>query len=1435
MLLGFMTAAAAQRQCPLASTALYSCLFMDSFSLTTPVKTPKMGVSLADQFVWVTVVVCLFVPRLSVGLLSDYKICGDPECESLMSRVQAIKEHHGEDCRFLSFRRGEIIFVYHKLTGKRDDLWAGSIDKQFGYFPKDAVREEQVYATTEKVVETQKSDFFCMDESGYPVDAAYLDYDDPSAESVVEEQIAKEDKPLRDAAEPLEEAQETSAAQEEQGGSASSAWLGSSVTGWFQLPKEEPSGNQEEGEKEDETKADAYITSSVTGWLGFGGDLKPDETKESVTPKEDSLTSAMTGWLSFGGQKETDSTKDERRGETEPTETFRGRRMSLDLEGSELHEEEKDMGTLGWLGRGLSSRLGFGQNKPDPGRDAKSGGEGGDEKERTKFWMDVGIGGILGLGEEKGEESDVEELESYKSVEQTDGSDSGENSESKVLLADEIKMESSSSTLEPTRVPHPEPIRDDRYHDMYAVRRESSILDVEPEDVSPPAETSSNDVFRTNDNNLKDDIQSYEDSFVETEAGVSQVFHSLENVKEAQTKEPVENIINFTNNNQDFLARSNSKEPDGLRSNSTKPSEREDETNQMQSRAAGAEITNTADRLKESHREEELFNEAINLPQRGVFSPRTEESAEESRLSRDEKEQERLLLMSQEREDKTPSQEGFTSTEITNSDDAKAPDAKAEIHRGELEPTEGISQEVGLLYSGGKNPERLYENASAEDRGMTIPNKTPDTNQTLESPTLSNKLEEAVRDQDDETRKEVLGSREDALSLNNLKSTLGLKTTGKWENEANTGMKEKGEEKTKEGNEGNEEVEEEEQLREVEGMNKNEKTHVDGKIKEEEVEEEKDELKGEVSGKEEELKEEEKHVREVEVERCEEASEKDKNEGEKQVEGRELEKSQRDVWRPDLESNKNQTPDNSSPSVSESVSWTEHIKTGEQEEEKKREFDKVKDGKMEEDSVEKQHMMASQSFSQENRVAAVVGEAGSSKDGGSSAGGAVAGTGGQADDSADGKASDNTVGENDEEERKTDDATDSSESDGDGEELSTHAHESVESLVQSPEQSTSEDSADSSRPSESAGTESSGAFGLFRNPFGFFSQTPNPAAAASTQNLQRVSTESAESEPQASEPEFTSATIPPNQAQLMHSVPYPTAAESTHHSAPSTAETAPKAKTLTKQYQNLLVHMNVDETDVLFELFGRHKLQFLDYILASSEAVPTGDDLSILSDIEGLLHHHTETLVAPSMRLTEAPQEDKDKTRTLIALQKLEMLLKTIKDSFSMRISDVSKHQGEEKKELSQDSPATKDKSNYTGEQMTDGATKEKKKNVAEGRKDTRREGGTFQEGLKTQTSDFRHKVTKDSNVLTWLTVQVVSLLPDDMQPGSDLYGAPWEPVIITGLVGLMTCLLFTCRCYISVSAQLYLLKERWMSEQIAQLLDEKCKVLETLSQCQQE
>lgn len=50
-----------------------------------------------------------------------------PLCAGPMSRVQAIRDHYGTDCRFLNFKQGDIIFVYHKLTGKREDLWAGTV------------------------------------------------------------------------------------------------------------------------------------------------------------------------------------------------------------------------------------------------------------------------------------------------------------------------------------------------------------------------------------------------------------------------------------------------------------------------------------------------------------------------------------------------------------------------------------------------------------------------------------------------------------------------------------------------------------------------------------------------------------------------------------------------------------------------------------------------------------------------------------------------------------------------------------------------------------------------------------------------------------------------------------------------------------------------------------------------------------------------------------------------------------------------------------------------------------------------------------------------------------------------------------------------------------------------------------------------------------
>lgn len=44
-----------------------------------------------------------------------------------MSRVQAITDYLGPDCRYLNFKTGEEIIVYSKLSRKNENLWTGSV------------------------------------------------------------------------------------------------------------------------------------------------------------------------------------------------------------------------------------------------------------------------------------------------------------------------------------------------------------------------------------------------------------------------------------------------------------------------------------------------------------------------------------------------------------------------------------------------------------------------------------------------------------------------------------------------------------------------------------------------------------------------------------------------------------------------------------------------------------------------------------------------------------------------------------------------------------------------------------------------------------------------------------------------------------------------------------------------------------------------------------------------------------------------------------------------------------------------------------------------------------------------------------------------------------------------------------------------------------
>ncbi|XP_061319549.1 melanoma inhibitory activity protein 2 isoform X2 [Pezoporus flaviventris] len=98
----------------------------------------------------------------STTVLSEWKKCGDQECETGMSRVHATTDYLGPDCRYLNFKTGEEIIVYSKLSRKNENLWIGSKGKDFGYFPKDAVKVEEVFTVEEVEVLTKETDFLCL-------------------------------------------------------------------------------------------------------------------------------------------------------------------------------------------------------------------------------------------------------------------------------------------------------------------------------------------------------------------------------------------------------------------------------------------------------------------------------------------------------------------------------------------------------------------------------------------------------------------------------------------------------------------------------------------------------------------------------------------------------------------------------------------------------------------------------------------------------------------------------------------------------------------------------------------------------------------------------------------------------------------------------------------------------------------------------------------------------------------------------------------------------------------------------------------------------------------------------------------------------------------------------------------------------------------------
>ncbi|KAK9533339.1 hypothetical protein VZT92_008461 [Zoarces viviparus] len=787
-----------------------------------------MSVSQACTILWGTGIVFMILPHFSLGLLSDYKICGDSECQSLMSRVQATRDHHGEDCRFLSFRRGDTIFVYHKLTGKREDLWAGSIDKQFGYFPKEAVQEELVYAAMEKVVETQKSDFFCMDEFGYPIDSSHLDGDadddqknqesettqtspypddtsaespstseDPSAVSAQEADgtPAEEDenKSAGDGGTgTLEGARETPAALREQGGSApSSSWLGSSVTGWLGLAKEEEAGSLAEAGKKDEgteRQAEASVASSVTGWLGLGGEGKPEDavkSREEDTENADSFTSTMTGWLGFGGETKMAEKErnEERDDDEEPAERFRSRRMSLDLEGSQLHEEEKkEKGTLDWLGSGLSSTLGFGLTNQESGHETTPEREAEEtileeeEQPASGSWFDVGIGDILGFRKDKREVdesagSGFKETEEDKTLEHPTGSENVITSQSQRAQTEVGTETGNESEVEETP-------KDQNVPPEIRVNADTNNNDIGTSD-------SSKDCVSPEDAASKVDLEDISpqtelEKMSHTEGGMSSMLNS--------SKEEEEDNVS------DDRKKEKSAEMEGedhQMSKSIESKVEEDKT--LDAVEEGAGILNQTDntqestdavRIGESSHEGEGNDAETDVPHPEISTTRTDDSAEQSQGGGESGGKSRPLLSSgtaEERNEPVSNEdEPLPSHGVETNDDSSdslsmIDSTETETLRGEIgqegEAGEGSSQDFGSSRSTNKSTDSTYESASEEDRRTLSTNGSATeientADQDSVSPHMQQRSTQSVGDAHE--RKETVKETERDSDKNNL-------------------------------------------------------------------------------------------------------------------------------------------------------------------------------------------------------------------------------------------------------------------------------------------------------------------------------------------------------------------------------------------------------------------------------------------------------------------------------------------------------------------------------------------------------------------------------------------------------------------------------------------------------------------------------------------
>uniref|UniRef100_A0A803XR96 MIA SH3 domain ER export factor 2 n=1 Tax=Meleagris gallopavo TaxID=9103 RepID=A0A803XR96_MELGA len=270
---------------------------------------------------------------------------GKTQDRAAMSRVQATADYLGPDCRYLSFKTGEEIIVYSKLSRKNENLWIGSKGKDFGYFPKDAVKVEEVLIAEEVEVLTKETDFLCLDGDEYVFESedSALHYQNKESEysSSDAESELQENELLNQTGDSFQN-EETIESVFENGSKES---------------KSQESANKKlvnENENRNEDAEQLELLNSLP--------LEPIPTQSSW------VVSDIAGWFTTRSENDEETLKTI----TEPSEenSYQGRKIAVTAD-NDLEEpndkEEQEPTASGWLRGGLKDFLYFGKENVNVG------------------------------------------------------------------------------------------------------------------------------------------------------------------------------------------------------------------------------------------------------------------------------------------------------------------------------------------------------------------------------------------------------------------------------------------------------------------------------------------------------------------------------------------------------------------------------------------------------------------------------------------------------------------------------------------------------------------------------------------------------------------------------------------------------------------------------------------------------------------------------------------------------------------------------------------------------------------------------------------------------------------------------------------------------------------------------------------------------------